>query len=53
MKPPNCTAKEFFVIKENCSVQNASKAIKSIINAEYNKVNCNYEPESSNIKNPF
>ena len=25
MKPPNCTAKEFFVIKESCPVQNTTK----------------------------
>ena len=28
MKPPNCTAKEFFVIKESCPVKNATKRIK-------------------------
>ena len=39
MKPPNCTAKEFFVIKENRPVQNATKRIKQILDAEYEKIN--------------
>ena len=28
MKPINCTANEFFVIKESCQVQNITKIIK-------------------------
>ena len=39
MKPPNCTTKEFFVIKESHPVQNATKRIKQILDAEYEKVN--------------
>ena len=39
MKPPNCTAKEFFVIKENRPVKKATKRIKQIIDAEYEKIN--------------
>ena len=30
MKPSNCTAKEFFVIKECCTVRVATKRIKQI-----------------------
>ena len=39
MKPPNCTAKEFFVIKESRPVRNATKRIKQILDAEYKKIN--------------
>ena len=39
MKPLNCTAKESFVIKESCPVQNATKRIKQILDAEYNNIN--------------
>ena len=35
MKPPNCTAKEFFVIKESRPVRIATKRIKQILDAEY------------------
>ena len=38
MKPPNCTAKEFFIIKESRPVQYATKRIKQILNAEYKKI---------------
>ena len=38
MKPPNCTAKEFFVIKECHPVRNANKRIKQILDAEYKKI---------------
>ena len=39
MKPPNCTAKEFFVIKESRLLRNASKRIKHILDAEYKTIN--------------
>ena len=39
MKPPNCTAKEFFVIKESCPVRDAPKRINQILDAEYKKIN--------------
>ena len=39
MKPPNCTAKEFFVIKESRPVRNATKRIKQILDVEYKKIN--------------
>ena len=39
MKPPNCIAKEFFVIKENCPVQNATKTIKSTLEAKNQYIN--------------
>ena len=35
MKPPNCTAKEFFVIKESHPVRIATKKIKQILDAEH------------------
>ena len=35
MKPPNYTAKEFFVIKESRPVRNATNRIKQILDAEY------------------
>ena len=38
MKPPNCTAKEFFVIKESCTIRNAAKRIKQILDAKYKKI---------------
>jgi len=38
MKPPNCTAKEFFVIKESRPVRNATKRIKQILDTEYKKI---------------
>ena len=37
MKSPNCTAKEFFVIKERRPVK--QKRIKQILDAEYKKIN--------------
>ena len=39
MKPSNCTAKEFFVIKESRPVRNASKRMNQILDAEYKKIN--------------
>ena len=39
MNPPNCMAKEFFVIKENHPLQNAAKRIKQILDTEYKKIN--------------
>ena len=39
MKPPNCTAKEFFVIKESRPVRIAAKCIKQILDVEYMKFN--------------
>ena len=38
MKPPNCTAKEIFVIKESSPIRNASKRMKQILDAEYKKI---------------
>ena len=38
MKPPNCTAKEFFVIKESCAIRDAAKRIKQILDAEYKRI---------------
>ena len=38
MKPPNCTAKEFFVIKESRPVRIVTKRIKQILDAEYKKI---------------
>ena len=29
MKPPNCTANNFFVIKESCPIQNTTKRINN------------------------
>ena len=39
MKPPHCTAKEFFVIKESRPVGNTTKCIKQILDTEYKKIN--------------
>ena len=39
MKPPNCMAKEFFVIKECRPVRNTSKRIKQNLDAEYKQIN--------------
>ena len=39
MEPPNCSAKEFFVIKESCPIRNATKRIKQFLDAEYKKIN--------------
>ena len=39
MKPPNCTAKKIFVIKESLPVRNATKRIKQTLDAEYKKIN--------------
>ena len=39
MIPPNCTAKEFFVINESRPVRIATKRIKQIFDAEYKKFN--------------
>ena len=41
MKPPNCTAKVFFVIKESCLVHCANKRSKQILDVEYTKINLN------------
>ena len=38
MKPPNCTAKEFFLIKKSRPVRNTTKRIKQILDAECNKI---------------
>ena len=38
-QPPNCTKKEFFVIKESCLVQNETKKIKQILDTEYIEIN--------------
>ena len=38
MKPPNCTAKEFFVIKESRLVRIATKWIKQIFDVESKKI---------------
>ena len=38
-KPPNCMAKEYFVIKESLSVQNRTKRKQQILDAEYKKIN--------------
>ena len=35
MKPPNCTTKEFFAIKESRPVRSVTKSIKKILDAEY------------------
>ena len=35
MKPPNWTAKEFFIIKESRPDRNTNKTIKQILDAEY------------------
>ena len=42
MKPPNYTAKEFFVIKESRQVRIATKRIKQILNTEYKKIDLKY-----------
>ena len=39
MKQPNCTAKEFFIIKESHPVRIATKRIKQILDAEYEEIN--------------
>ena len=39
MKPPNCTAKEFFVIKVSRPVRIATKCIKQILGTENKKLN--------------
>ena len=39
MKSLDCAAKEFFVIKESCLVQNATKTIKQIFDAKYKNGN--------------
>ena len=39
MKEPNCTAKEFFAIKESRPVTIATKRIKLIFDAEYIQIN--------------
>ena len=38
MKPPNCTAKEFFVIKESRPIRIETKRIKYILDEEYKKI---------------
>ena len=38
MKPPNCTTKEFYVIKESHPVRNATIRINQILDAEYKKI---------------
>ena len=37
-KPPNCAAKEFFVMRESFPVQNATKRIKQILDDEKRKL---------------
>ena len=37
--PPNCTAKEFFVIKKSRPVQSETKSSKQILDAEYKLIN--------------
>ena len=39
MKPPNCKANDFFVIKESRPVRMATKRIKQILDEEYKKIN--------------
>ena len=39
MKPPNCTAKKFFVINDSLPFRIATKRIKQILDAEYKKIN--------------
>ena len=39
MKPPYCTAKDFFVIKESNPIRISTKRIKHILDAEYKKIN--------------
>ena len=39
MKPPNCTVKEFIVIKESLPIRNANKSIKHRLDAEYKNIN--------------
>ena len=39
MKSPNCTAKEFFIIKESRPVRIATERIKLILDLEYKKIN--------------
>ena len=39
LKPPNCTAKEFFVVKDCHTIRNLAKRIKQIVDAEYKKIN--------------
>ena len=41
VKPPNCTAKQFFEIKEIIPVRNATKTIKQILYAKYKKIKMN------------
>ena len=51
MKPLNYIAKEFLVIKESRPVRNATKRIKQILDAEYNKLNVkNNNPELQSFK---
>ena len=38
MKPPNYTAKSFFVNKKSCPVRIETKTIKQILDAEYKKI---------------
>ena len=38
LKPPDCTAKKLFVIKESRPVKLSTKRIKQILNAEYKKI---------------
>ena len=39
MKPPNCTPRKFFVIKESLPVQDVTKRNKLILDVEHNKIN--------------
>ena len=41
MKPPNCMAKEFFVIKERPPIKNTTKTKKMILDVEYKTINLN------------
>ena len=38
MKPPNCTAKKFFVIKKYHPVSDATKRIKQIFDTKHKKI---------------
>ena len=56
-KPPNCTVKEFFVIKESHPVRIATKRIKQILDAKYKKnnlksivMNLNYLKDNQKIR---
>ena len=50
VKPPNYMAKEFFVIRESCPVQNTTKRIKQILYTKYNKIALTTKVTRSNSK---